>query len=74
MQHLGVELNNRLIDHIVNVCKKASTRQFFIAQLYRTKMDAEYVVKFYTLLVRPLTEYASWVWHPVLTLDYHDLI
>ena len=73
---LGVELNDKLTwhQHINTQFKKASTRLFFISQLKRTKMSPDDMVKVYTSLVRPLTEYACQVWHSSLSGEQSDML
>ena len=66
---LGVELNNKLdwSDHIAKVYKRASQRLHFLSALRKTKIPQKDMLQIYTSLIRPITEYATQVWHPALT-------
>jgi hypothetical protein len=71
---LGVEITENLSwqAHVERMCKKASSRIFFIAQLRRTSMDSLDIVKVFVTLIRPILEYACQVWHTGLNEQQHN--
>ncbi len=40
-----------------NICKKASTRLYFLIQLKRAKVPSKDLLLFYTTCIRPVVEY-----------------
>lgn len=73
---LGVYLNDQLNwnTHVDQIFKRASQRLHFLSCLKRSKLSCTDLVKVYTSLVRPVTEYACQVWHPGLTIHQTQLI
>ena len=52
--------------HVMDICKKASSRLCFLRQLKRVKVPSKELVLFYTTCIRPVTEYACQVFHNCL--------
>ena len=59
--------------HVMDICKKVSSRLYFLRQLKRAKVPSKELVLFYTTCIRPVTEYACQVFHNSLPqyLQYH---
>ena len=49
--------------HVMDICKKVSSRLYFLRQLKRAKVPSKELVLFYTTCIRPVTEYACQVFH-----------
>ena len=73
---LGVYFNDKLNweTHVNHIYKKACQRIHFISCLKRIKLSPQDLVKVYTSLVRPITEYACQLWHPGLTGEQIDIL
>ena len=65
---LGLTITDNLKwnNHIESVCKKISTRLYFLRQLKRTKLPPKDLLLFYVTCIRPLAEYACEVFHDSL--------
>jgi hypothetical protein len=66
---LGVIITSKLTwgEHVDAIHSKASQRLYFLTLLKRAGMPAASMLKVYTAVVRPITEYACPVWHVGLT-------
>ena len=52
--------------HISGICKKVSSRLYFLRQLKRAKVPSNDLLLFYITCIRPVTEYACQVFHDSL--------
>ena len=52
--------------HISGICKKVSSRLYFLTQLKRAKVPSNDLLLFYITCIRPVTEYACQVFHDSL--------
>ena len=50
-------------EHVMDICKKISSRLYFLRQLKRAKVQPKELVLFYTTCIRPVAEYACQVFH-----------
>ena len=66
---LGVHIDADLKwnSHIDAICKKASSRLYFLKQLRRNNVQPPDLLYFYTAVVRPILEYACPAWHTSIT-------
>ena len=62
---LGVTINSTLTwnDHIEEIVKKASRKQYFLVQLKRAKVPAREIVAYYCACIRSAIDYACPVFH-----------
>ncbi|KAI8502148.1 hypothetical protein Bbelb_197360 [Branchiostoma belcheri] len=76
MRILGVFLQSNLKwnAHVDYICTKSSQRLFFLRRLKHFHLDIEDLVSVYTTYIRPITEYATPVWHSGLTTSQSDRI
>ena len=51
---------------------KVSSRLYFLKQLKRTGVSSDDLLYFYTVVIRPVFEYACVVWHHNLTASQSD--
>jgi hypothetical protein len=58
--------------HIENVCKKVSSRLYFLRQLKRAKLPSKDLLLFYVTCIRPVAEYACEVFHDSLPKYLYD--
>ena len=65
---LGLTITDNLKwnNHIESVCKKISTRLYFLRQLKRAKLPPKDLLLFYVTCIRPVAEYACEVFHDSL--------
>ena len=65
---LGLSISNdfKRHTHIENVCKKVSSRLYFLRQLKRAKLPSNDLLLFYVTCIRPVAEYACEVFHDSL--------
>ena len=65
---LGLSISNdfKWNTHIENVCKKVSSRLYFLRQLKRAKLPSNDLLLFYVTCIRPVAEYACEVFHDSL--------
>jgi len=54
------------------VCSKASSGLYFLKQLKRAEVSSDDLLYFYTVVIRPVFEYACVVWHHNLTASQSD--
>ena len=52
--------------HVKNICKKVSTRLYFLRQLKRAKVSPKDLVLFYITCIRPVVKYVCEVFHDSL--------
>ena len=52
--------------HVNHICKKTTTRLYFLKQLKRAKVNPKDMLLFYTTCIRPVLEYACPVFHNAL--------
>ena len=66
---LGVTITSDLTwgEHVDTIHSKAAQRLYFQTLLKRTGMPLQSMLKVFTAVRRPLTEYACRVWHTALT-------
>ena len=66
---LGVTLSSDLKwnSHIANMCKKVSSRLYFLRQLKRARLPPEDLIQFYVTCIRPVIEYAYEAFHDSLS-------
>ena len=71
---LGVHISDdfRWESHINAVCSKVSSRLYFLKQLKRAGVSSDDLLYFYTVVIRPVFEYACVVWHHNLTASQSD--
>ena len=72
---LGVHISDDFFlweNHINAVCSKASSRLYFLKQLKRAGVSSDDLLYFYTVVIRPVFEYACVVWHHNLTASQSD--
>ncbi|XP_028414030.1 uncharacterized protein LOC114537099 [Dendronephthya gigantea] len=71
---LGLTISDNLKwnKHIETVCKKISTRLYFLRQLKRAKLPSKDLLLFYVTCIRPVAEYACEVFHDSLTKYLSD--
>ena len=69
MKCLGVTIDNdcSFKTHVSNLAAKIRSKTWTLTKLKRFGMDQSDLKKVYTSLIRPVAEYASVVWHPMLT-------
>ena len=67
---LGVHISNDLKwgQHVNVILSKAASRLYFLKQLKRAGAGTGDLLCFYNMIVRPVLEYASPVWHSSLTV------
>jgi len=67
---LGVHISNDLKwgQHVNVILSKAASRLHFLKQLKRAGAGTDDLLYFYNMIVRPVLEYASPVWHSSLTV------
>ena len=58
-----MQISNGMSMHVMDICKKISSRLYFLKQLKRAKVPPKELVLFYTTCIRPVTEYACQVFH-----------
>ena len=73
---LGVTLDNkcRFGKHAVQVKNKLRAKSWALAKLKKHGMEEADLIKAYKNLIRPAAEYATPVWHSLLTAGQSDLI
>ena len=73
---LGVQLSNDLSwdPHVEFIVQKAQSRLFCLNMLRRAKMSARDIIAIFCLKIRPILEYAAYVWHPGLTTEQTEAI
>ena len=66
---LGVYLTNDLkwSENTSNICKKVNQRLYLVRRLKHFGLQKEELIKAWTSMLRPITEYAVPLWHPGLT-------
>ena len=66
---LGVYLTNDLkwSENTANMCKKVNQRLYLVRRLKHFGLQKEELIKAWTSMLRPITEYAVPLWHPGLT-------
>jgi len=71
---LGLQLPvNLLWDRNVEyICKKISSKLYFLKLLKRTGLSSDYLQYFYVTVIRPISEYACTVWNHKLTSTLSD--
>ena len=69
MRCLGVTIDNdcSFKTHLNNLAAKIRSKTWTLTKLKRFGMDQSDLKKVYTSLIRPVAEYVSVVWHPMLT-------
>lgn len=70
-KYLGVTIdaNCSMASHVENVKKKIRSRSWALNLLRRNGFKEEELVKVYCTHIRPLTEYASEAWGPMITQE-----
>jgi hypothetical protein len=65
---LGLFISNdfKWNTHIENVCKKVSSRLYFLRQLKQAKIPSKDLLLFYVTCIRPVAEYACEMFHDSL--------
>jgi Mg2+ and Co2+ transporter CorA len=68
---LGLYMNNNLTwdDHVTSICAKSAKRLHFLKLLKRAAMSADDLLYYYKSVIRPVTDYSSFVWHSSLTKE-----
>ena len=69
---LGLTISNDLKwnSHVKNICKKASTRLYFLRQLKRANVPSKNLLLFYVTCIHPVVEYLCKVFHNSLWHTY----
>ena len=73
---LGITILNNLSweTHVTNITNKASHRLFMLRLLKRAQVDMDKLLHIYTMVIKPIVEYACQVWHPGLNKEHKKLI
>jgi len=68
---LGLYVNDNLTwnDHVSSICTKSAQRLHFLKLLKRAGISSDDLLYYYKSVIRPVTEYACFVWHSSLTKD-----
>ena len=71
---VGLTISNDLKwnSHVKNICKKASTRLYFLRQLKRANVPSKDLLLFNVTCIRPVVEYACEVFHDSLQAYLSD--
>ena len=71
---LGVTFDTslRFTSHIANITKKANSRLGMIKRSF-SNLSKEIVIPLYKSLVRPIVEYGSSIWNPMLKSDVQEI-
>jgi len=71
---LGLQLSNTLCwdYNIESICKKISSKLYFLKLLKRAGLSTDDLQYFYTTVIRPISEYACTVWNHNLTSTLSD--
>lgn len=73
---LGVIIDDKLNwnCHVNAMCKKASSRVYFLKLLKRSSVSQDDLLHFYVSIIRSVLEYACPVWHNSLTVNQNNRI
>jgi hypothetical protein len=66
---LGVYIDSLLswTTHIEYIVKKATKRVYFLKDLKRAGLPPDHLLHYYTVVIRPVLEYCSCIWHHNIT-------
>jgi len=64
-----IEDNLKWNNHVDFICKKASSRSYFLKVLKRNSVSATDMLHFYKITIIPVLEYACPAWHNSLNIE-----
>ena len=76
LKMLGVTLDQDCTfkTHVGNIARRLRQRTWALSKLRRKGMQQEDLIQAYVSVIRPVAEYASPAWHPLLTIEQSEKI